>query len=838
MQRKCGTAKCGDKGRDSMSDPADNKGILTRPEGEPAAGTEQEESLRAAEDSNAAQPANPDAVRLSVRQLAEYAHRSGSIISGFSVGAMAQLNEGARIHRMVQETYAESDQKEVHLTAFFCRGDITYSLEGRCDGLLTTPDGMMIDEIKSTVGDLAAIEENTYPVHWAQAACYAYMYAIRQNLPGIKLRLTYVQAHTGEQKHFMRQMDIAALTALVDGLFATYEPFARMQLQYEKERDASIGELLFPYPGYRPGQRKLAGAVYKAITDGRKLFVRAPTGIGKTISTLFPSVKAIGAGLSSRLFYLTARTTTRTAAEEAFGLMEKRGLRFRTVTITAKEKICFKDEVVCSPDKCEYAEGHFDRINEAMLELLSTDNRITREEVERCARKHRVCPFELSLDAAYAADAVICDYNYVFDPRISLKRQLEEQKRKTVLLVDEAHNLVDRARSMYSAELDKRAFLQLKRAYKKRNPGLSAAASAVNGDFIARRKALEAGKAAADGFDEGQAGLRSVRKELPEELVELSAAFLLEAEKELAGQAGAPSSSEEAEERNLLLDTFFAAQNFVRTAEWFDERYVAHLEISSGAAVHKLSCLDPSFLLRQMGKGYRSHVFFSATLSPLGYYTDMLGGEREDYSIAVPSPFHREQLEVIVKPLSTRYRDREAAVEPLAELIHRLAEERPGNYLVFFPSYAFMTGVYEVFAQRETPGRVLVQQVNMSEEEREEFLGAFQDHGKETLVGFAVMGGIFSEGIDLKGDRLTGVVVVGVGLPQVGPEREILRRYFDESGKNGFDYAYVYPGMNKVLQAGGRLIRTEEDRGVLVLVDDRFREPKYRALLPAEWQTE
>ncbi|MNI24215.1 ATP-dependent DNA helicase DinG [compost metagenome] len=467
--------------------------------------------------------------------------------------------------------------------------------------------------------------------------------------------------------------------------------------------------------------------------------------------------------------------------------------------------------------------------------MLTHETLISRKIITEYATKHKVCPFEFSLDAAYAADVIICDYNYIFDPRVSLKRLWAEQKKHTALLMDEAHNLVDRAREMFSSSLNKSEFLALQREFKGVNIAIYQASKAINQHFITLRKLSE--------------GQDHTRKELPQELMELVEAFVIQAEKVLASAGGSsssgPGSSSSAStgpdpnpssSSSLLLDTYFACQTFVRSGSMYDERYVTYVEFAKNEVKVKLFCLDPSHLLKLAGKGYRSLVYFSATLSPSAYYMDMLGGGPEDYMISIPSPFSKEQLGVWIQPLSTRYQDRERTKLPLVVLLQELIQKRPGNYLFFFPSYAYMNDVYEAFMMEDRGAEVLIQRTEMSEEEREDFLSAFAAGSEQALVGFAVMGGIFSEGIDLVGDRLSGVVIVGVGLPQLGLERNILKDYFQETGKNGYDYAYVYPGMNKVLQAGGRLIRSEQDRGLLVLVDDRYLEARYQRLLPEEWK--
>ncbi|TCZ78296.1 ATP-dependent DNA helicase [Paenibacillus albiflavus] len=749
-------------------------------------------------------------VQIAVRSLVEYVYLAGSIDSGFR--SASSLTEGTKAHQKVQKQYSEQDQKEVYVKAEIVHGDLLFVIDGRCDGILEQDGMTTIDEIKSTMLDMEQITADRYPVHWAQAKCYAYMYAEANGLGEIKVQLTYYQIETEETKRFVEQYSRVELASFVTDVIMRYAPYAAMLVQHKQLRDKSAQEIPFPFDNYRAGQRMMAGAVYRTIEEGMKLFAKAPTGIGKTISTLFPSIKAMGQGLVKQLFYLTARTITRTSAEEALVLMQSKGLHLHAVTLTAKDKICFQEEVRCQKDACEFADGYYDRINEAVLDILSNETLMTRPTIEQYARKHRVCPFEFSLDIAYAADTVICDYNYVFDPRISLKRMYAEKKGQTVLLVDEAHNLVDRAREMFSASINKSDYLAMQREFKTSNSALSKAAKVVNDYFIAMRKEMN------DSYH--------VTKEIPEQLVLLIEEFVLHAEKELVISGGVNA---------LLLEVYFAAQSFLRISKLYDERYVTYAENSRNEVQLKLLCLDPSYLLQQMGKGYRSHIYFSATLSPMSFYRDMLGACADDYTVSIPTPFAKEQLDVSVVPLSTRYQDRELTKAPLARMLHELVHKRKGNYLFFFPSYAYMNLVYESFTEEGTSVSTIIQQVNMTEEEREQFLAAFSSDNQETFVGFAVMGGIFSEGIDLVGDRLTGVVVVGVGLPQLGVERNIMKQYYDRTGKNGYDYAYVFPGMNKVLQAGGRLIRSEQDTGLLVLVDDRYLHASYQRLLPEEW---
>ncbi|ASR45433.1 ATP-dependent helicase [Paenibacillus kribbensis] len=770
-----------------------------------------------------------EAIHISVRPLVEYVHRSGSIHSGFR--SNSSMLEGTRVHQVIQKGYREHDRKEVYLRTEIPYQDALFIVEGRCDGLIQLDGVWTVDEIKSISLPLEEIQGDGQPVHWAQAFLYAYMIAREEQHHTMQVQLTYVQAHSEDIRRFRRQLSFAELESFAQEMIAGYAPYAFLLRAHAEKRDASIGTLDFPFDTYRSGQRTLAGSVYKTIAEGVNLFAKAPTGIGKTISTLFPAIKAIGEGVVSRVYYVTARTTTRAAAEEAYAKMQTQGLHVHVVTLTAKDKICFKDENDCDAGACSMCEGYYDRINGAVSDILANETLMTRAVIEHYARKHRVCPFEFSLDVAYASDGIISDYNYVFDPRISLKRLLEEHKRKGVVLVDEAHNLVERGREMFSAEMLKSPFLELKREFKLLSPETAAAASAVNAHMITLRKLhADAGKA--------------VEASAPQELLELLVPFVEAAERELVTRgsvSGAQHASSTGAAYAMLLDTYFAAQNMLRIAALYDERYVTYIragiEAGRSEVRVKLFCLDPSHLLGQAIKGYRSTIYFSATLTPLAYYRDMLGAKEEDYTLQVPSPFHQEQWDVRLLPLSIRYRDRERSKGAIVNMLAGLAEERKGNILVFFPSYPYLREVYEEFMIRDVPADTLVQSPGMTEPERDRFLEAFQPGQERTLLGFAVLGGVFAEGVDLPGDRLNGVVVVGVGLPQIGAERDVLREYFAEQGRNGFNYAYVYPGMNKVLQAGGRLIRTEQDEGLLVLVDDRFAKEPYASLLPEEWRS-
>ncbi|WP_026695011.1 helicase C-terminal domain-containing protein [Peribacillus kribbensis] len=756
-----------------------------------------------------------DEVRISVRPLVEYVFKTGSIETGFR--SSASMTEGTKAHQQIQKNYQEQDRKEVYLHTELECGGISFKLDGRCDGILQEDGTVIIDEIKSTKQDIGLLEEDAYEVHWAQAKCYAYMYAKDRELPGIIVQLTYVQLPEGKQRVFRKRYSKADLEGFIFSVIKTYLPYARLRLEHTEERNGSIGRMEFPFESYRKGQRHFAGAVYKTIAEGKNLYADAPTGIGKTISTVFPALKAMGGGQAKRFFYLTAKTITRQAAEDALAILEKKGgLKLYAVTITAKEKVCLNEKLSCNKENCEFANGYYDRINGAVLDILENETRMGRKTIEEYALKHKVCPFEFSLDLAYACDAVICDYNYIFDPKVNLKRLVDEQKKETVLLVDEAHNLVERARSMFSAQINKSDFLSIKREYKERNPSVYKSAKDINDFFIRIKKELPE-----SGFQ--------VMQEMNDDLLILLEDFLERAEAVLAGrQTGEPDEA--------LLQTYFSAADFIRITKLFNQDFIFLSYKEKSDTFVKLLCMDPSDLLMKMGKNFKSKIFFSATLQPMKFYTSMLGMNEEDFILSIPSPFAKEQAAVSIYPVSTRFLDREKSIQPIASSITRFIGAKKGNYLIFFPSYKYMNDVLTVLTAEHYEGKILVQNPDMSEEEREAFLESFQEVSDESLAGFAVLGGIFSEGIDLKGDRLNGVAIVGVGLPGISLERDLMKHYFSAQGRNGYDYAYVFPGMNKILQAGGRLIRSENDSGRILLIDDRYLTKKYLAMLPELWQ--
>ena len=819
----------------------------------------------------------------SVRNLVEFILRGGDIDNRSGRMITDAMMEGSKIHRKIQRSMGENYQAEVPLALTIEAEEYMLVIEGRADGIAygefpnrnsekeaytqdtfldrtgKSEEMVYIDEIKGVYRNVATMEAPVY-VHKAQAMCYAYIYALQNHLDQIGVQMTYCNLDTEDVKLFQEVFAWDALADWFGNLIAEYRKWADWQIMWRRKRQESIQNLEFPYP-YREGQRKLVGDVYRTIRRGKNLFIQAPTGVGKTISTIFPAVKAVGEELADRIFYLTAKTITATVAKETFGLLREQGYQAKIIQLTAKEKLCLcgntaieqeaadqddpypdfpQIKLECNPQNCPYAKGHFDRVNDAVFELLQASDLFTREEILAQARKHRVCPFELSLDVATWCDNILCDYNYVFDPNVYLKRFFQDSsKEKYLFLVDEAHNLVDRSREMYSATLYKEDILAVKKIMKPHNQAIARTLDKCNKAMLDFKRECENYSVC--------------------ESVGVLTFYLMRLVSQMEEFFEKPR---EFPDKKTVLDFYFELRNFVNIYDLVDENYVIYDEMQEdGRFMIKLFCVDPSKNLQKCIDKSVSTIFFSATLLPINYYKRLLSTKEDNYAIYAQSTFDETQrLLAFGRDVSTKYTRRgPAEYEKIARYIRAAIRSKKGNYMVFFPSYKMMQDVYDVFVrvERESDTRngvavsdepniaeesleesltIIMQHSNMNEAEREEFLQAFEQEDSGTLVAFCVMGGIFGEGIDLKNDRLIGAVIVGTGLPQISNEREILKQYYDKQGLSGFDYAFRYPGINKVLQAAGRVIRTQEDRGIIVLLDERFLQSDYNALYPREWK--
>ena len=760
-------------------------------------------------------------VRISVRNLVEFILRSGDLDnSRGSSGDKEAMLKGGRLHRKIQRSMKGNYQAEVSLKRESEYEDVIIQVEGRADGIFTEDGEFWIDEIKGTYGNLQAMEVPV-PVHRAQAMCYGWIYGEKEGLSQIGIQMTYSHLDTEDTRRFREIFSMEELKNWYQKLLDDYHKWISCSLSWKKERNASMKDLQFPFP-YREGQREIVSGVYHTVSSKKTLFVQAPTGVGKTMSAIFPSVRAIGEGKGETLFYLTAKTITGTVAWEAFHTLRENGLKFKVTAITAKEKLCFLDSPECTPEKCPYAKGHFDRVNDAVYELWTTEEVYSREVIRAHAEKWQVCPFEMCLDLSVWVDGVICDYNYAFDPNVHLKRFFGENiSGDYIFLIDEAHNLVERGREMYSAEISRQTLFTLRKKIRKHFPKLARALDKASRQMLELEEDLKA--------SQNPYQVLSNPGVLPVTFLTISGELeeILE-EKNL-----------EEELRKEILEFYFVVRDFLNVSELVDENYVVYTECFGENDFRlRLFCVNPAANLSEYLKKGRSAVFFSATLFPMLYYRELLTTETDAYGIYVQSPFSAKNRRILIgSDVSSRYtRRNHTEYRKIAEYISRCVWQRQGNYMVFFPSYRLMEDVYQVYEEEFSVDwvRCIRQNSDMTEREREEFLEEFQSR-EGTLVGFCVLGGIFSEGVDLTGESLIGAIIVGTGLPQIGSEREILKEYYDRKKQSGFDYAYRYPGMNKVLQAAGRVIRTKEDRGVILLLDDRFLGRDYGEIFPREW---
>ncbi len=763
-------------------------------------------------------------VRISVRALIEFILRSGDIDNRTESGPDPEaMLAGGRIHRKIQRSMPSTYRAEVPLKTAFEDGDLQLVVEGRADGIDRRDGMVLVDEIKGVYADVTRFTE-AKPLHLAQAYCYACMLAREEGLSGVTCQITYCDLDTEEIRRFQTVRTAEELETWMTDLAEQYFRWAHFQADHREERNLSGEALDFPYD-YRPGQKRIAVDVFRAVRRSRNLFVQAPTGVGKTLSVLFPSVKAMAEGLTERIFYLTAKTVTASVAEENLQVLLSRGLDLLACTIRAKEKLCPNEVFECNPELCPYAKGHFDRVNDAVFELLKEGGLFTAERLLAAAEKAGVCPYEFALDVSVWCDTVIADYNYAFDPRVRLRRYFSEGTGGDyIFLVDEAHNLPDRASEMYSASLVKEDVLALKKLIMKKDGRASRALDRLNRAMLSLRRNL------GDYPEVGRGILSGTVAELPDInfLMEPLTGSYFELSRLLEEQKNFP-------ERKEVLTGFFEIRTFLETAEQAGEGYRIYARFDDDGFRIRLLCVDPSARLKKCLESARTTVFFSGTLLPVQYYKEMLTGDPEEYAIYTESPFDPEnRLLLAASDVSSRYQRRtETEFRRIAEYLRITVSAKTGNYLAFFPSYEFLGKVEKVL---RIPGtEILVQEKEMDEDQRRAFLSVFAKADGNSRLGLCVMGGAFSEGIDLAEDRLIGCIVVGTGLPAINPESELVKEYFDAAGKDGFDYAYRYPGMNKVRQAAGRLIRTDRDRGVILLLDDRFLTPRSRSLFPLEW---
>lgn len=751
-------------------------------------------------------------IRTSAKDIAELLFGSGDLSSERLLQIRAL--EGTQIHQEWQRRYLPTDEAEVFVKDVVKTEDFVLEVTGRIDGILHR-ESLILEEIKSTRISLESLDEETHPAHFVQAKLYAYLYAKEHSLSHIDVHVIYIHAVSRESKIFSKQYTLSKLEIFYEETIHRYLAWLLVISNHEATREKSIQGLTFPFPEYRIGQRELMAYVYRNILDKGILYATAPTGIGKTMATLFASLKAIN-DYRQKVFYLTAKNDGKRVVLEAIRLLEQSGLVHKSVEITAKDRMCLLSERDCDPLHCPYAKGYFSRVFRAIESIYRSDTLLTKEKIKEYGLLYQLCPFELSLDLSNYADIVICDYNYAFDPRAHLIRYFEDTTYQPILLIDEAHNLVSRSREMYSQSISRKQLQDLYDLVRGLKPSPKMDINRLLDTF--------------ELFEIELLEVDFVKKDFvhPPLLLQLNK-LIWKLDQALLSETKIPNKSK-------ISEHYFDLIQFVRMAELFNESFVFLLEHVDKDLVVSIKCLNAShYLLETIQQYCKSAVFFSATLEPIHYYKSLLT-QSKGTDVKFPSSFPQENLLLyIVDEISTRYLDREQSVTTILSFALAMISPKKGNYIIFFPSYLYLNMVKEVWEKANIDAELIIQRRDMSILEREETMSMFTTDSMKTQVAFFVMGGVFGESIDLIGDQLSGVMIIGVGLPMVAPFNNVLRSHYDETFQSGFDFAYTYPGLNKVIQAVGRVIRTEQDRGVAILLDDRFASRKYLSMYPKHW---
>ncbi len=748
-------------------------------------------------------------VNVSVKNLIQTALRKGHIDNRYV--AKNRMEEGSRIHRIIQNNYSKDDVSEVAVNKTWTKENITISVGGRIDGVLgyDTPEAT-IEEIKSTTMSADDITE-PFEMHLAQAMVYAYIYASERNLGNMRVRMTYYALSERKTRYFNYEFSLKELEEYFDELCEKYFLYVKLKVSLSEEINESIDKMAFPFE-YRNYQKKVIAKIYNTQKEQKNLFICAPTGTGKTVNALFPSLKMYPSLSEGKIFYLTAKSTQKNVALSNLGTLKCGGLKAVCVEITAKEKVCRLGTPSCNPEDCPYAVDYYEKLWDVTNDILKNETLIDKNVIDRYAEKYTVCPFELSLDISNWSDVIVCDYNYVFDPAAALKRYFEEKGGEYLFLVDEAHNLISRSREMYSAEMPRGKILSAANKVKE-NKSLYNVIKKLSSKLLSIKKTAE---------EDGIAILDGV----PEDVVNLMYNFQTAADKYL-------TEHKKSESYEAIQELYFDVVAFLRIYELMGESHVVYYDHGEDNLI--LFCADAKEYLSSRLKSAVSSVFFSATLSPLSYYCELLGGENTDYLLNVPSSFDPEKFDITVDTsIKTTYSQRSSYYDIIADRIYSVINGRKGNYMVFFPSYDFMHAVFEKYAAKYPTLNIILSRRGMTESERDEMIGSLVPEADVAL--FAVSGGVFSEGIDLTGEKLYGAVIVGCALPMVSVKNELIREYFEKNGKDGFEYAYIIPAMNKVLQSMGRVIRTSDDEGIAYLMDERFAHRKYARCFPPHYE--
>ena len=732
-------------------------------------------------------------IQISAGELSEFCFPQGSLGVMPSVDRMF---EGTRAHKKLQNLYKENEkikyQREVSLEITEDFPNFKLKIQGRADGIFFDSKDWFVHEIKSTYVSFESIEKPLKLAHKAQMMVYAFIFAKEQNLTQIKCRLSYFCLLDEQIVDFEYTFDFDALKGFFYKMVNEYADIVTKRLDSQKALSKTAGTLSFPFEKFRIGQREGAAQIYSAILKNKNLFLQAPTGTGKTAMALFPAIKYLSDD-TARIFCLSAKNQTMAVTEQALDLMRQKGLKVKSVTISAKSKCCPMETQDCSPEKCPYSLDYYEKVHSALSEMLKTDN-YSVQNIKEFSQKYQVCPYELSLDLSLEAQVIICDYNYLFDPVVYLRRFFDIED-KYIFLIDEAHNLIERGRDMYSFSLQQKDLREIKKLFPKENKLYKSF-----GKILTQLNKL----------------IKEYKKnEKIQDVKNLSFAILNNSD----------IINETLQKFSVPAEAVFLQKELIRLVTLLDFYNEEAFKLYCSDSALYMQCIDPSTMLEESVKKSFSSIFYSATFSPFEFYKNSILPESEVFGYSSPYPFNRENLTVLADySIDTRYTVRDSYFEKIAENILKCRNFYKGNIIVYFPSYKFMNGVAS-FMDCD----IVLQQGDSDENMRKEFLDKFTENGQ--MLAFAVMGSHFGEGIDI--NNLSGIIIVGVALPQFNKTRVHIQEYFEKKYNKGFEYAYVYPGINKVCQASGRLIRKDTDKGFILLMDSRFK--RYGNLLPEHW---
>ncbi len=746
-----------------------------------------------------------------VKEIATFLYSSGDLTNEFF-----QNNtkiDGKKAHSFLQRKYNDDSKKEYYIKHTFRYKTDEITIHGFIDGVLKENGSIILEEIKSTKEDLKKIDLDYHKEHLAQLKLYGYLYAYLNNMSNVNLRLTYVSVSDYKTKSFNINIPFEELSKFFIKSIDDYTSWYQTLYENSNLKLNTLKNIEFPFKTKRQGQIDLMKASYLTMKSNSILYAIAPTGIGKTMAVIFSTLKSMTKH-NEKLFYLTAKTVGKEVAIKSFEMLIQNGLNLHVIALRAKQKSCQMNYEHCDPEKCPYAKGYFERLRQAIEDIYNNELVYTYDKILAYANKYTLCAFEFSLDLSYFCDAIICDYNYVFDPKTHLIRYFDEDEYQPKILVDEAHNLVERSKEMYSAKLDSNIPYYLEAL-------ISSYDRSVTKNVKNFYKELEK-------YNELiNEDLFYFSHFLDEVMLSNLKQFVSKCEIIL-------SDNKDIKDKDVILKYYFAIKDFTDTSEYFEENHIFLIKQQEDKSYEIiLKCCDASsFIYETIKLKTKGIVFFSATLFPINYYMDLLTKGNGKY-ISLPSPFDKDNLKLIIQDnVSTKYKDRQNSVIDICNVINILVNSKKGNYIVFFPSYKYIELILEHLEVSNT--ELIIQKSNMNDKEKDKILDKFKNT-KKAHLGLFVLGGSFSEGIDFEGDLLNGVIIVGVGLPMVNVENNILSNFFEEKYSKGFDYAYTYPGFNKVVQAAGRVIRTEYDKGIVILIDQRYKYRLYQELMPDAW---